>query len=102
MFVTLSEDITSFVREVEGEVVFTRVAIAPAQIECYDLPTAPAKEATGGPSTARRARPRPLAPDAMNQILRRTIEQRTDRKALERVLRREKQARRELAAKLGP
>jgi hypothetical protein len=42
-----------------------------------------------------------LAPDAMNQILRRAIEQRTDHKALERVLKREKRARRELAAKLG-
>jgi hypothetical protein len=37
----------------------------------------------------------------MNQILRRAIEQRTDHKALERVLKREKRARRELAAKLG-
>jgi hypothetical protein len=37
----------------------------------------------------------------MNQILRRAIEQRTDHKALERALKREKQARRELAAKLG-
>ena len=38
-----------------------------------------------------------LAPDVMNQILRRAIEQRTDHKALERVLK----APRELAAKLG-
>jgi hypothetical protein len=43
-----------------------------------------------------------LTPDVMNQILRRAIEQRTDRKALERVLRRDRRARRELAAKLGP
>jgi hypothetical protein len=42
-----------------------------------------------------------LAPDVLNQILRRAIEQRTDHKAPERVLKREKQARRELAAKLG-
>jgi hypothetical protein len=38
-----------------------------------------------------------LAPDVMNQILRRAIEQRTGHKALERVLK----ALRELVAKLG-
>jgi len=42
-----------------------------------------------------------LAPDVMNQILRRAIEQRIDRKALERVLKREKRARREARRQAG-
>ena len=68
----------------------TRVADTPAQITQYDLPTAPPKEGDNRAFHSMTCQAEALAPDVMNQILRRAIEQRTDSKALERVLRREK------------
>lgn len=101
MFVTLSEDIAAFVKELGGEVIFTRVTVTPAQVAQYDLPTAPPKPGDNRAFHGSTCQAEALAPDAMNRILQKAIEQRTDRKKLERVLRRERQARRELAAKLG-
>ena len=82
MFVTLSEDITAFVRELRGKVVFTRVAVTPAQVAQYDLPTAPQKPTDKRAFHGSTCQAEALAPDAMNRILQRAIEQRTDRRAL--------------------
>ncbi len=43
MFDSLAEDVTAFVEHFDGVVWFERIAITPAQIEQYQLPTAPAK-----------------------------------------------------------
>jgi len=95
MFVTLKEDVEAFVSELGGEVTFTRVAVTPAQVAQYDLPTAPQK------ASDKRVPGRGLGTRRDEPRLAEAIEQRINRSALERVLKREKRARRELAAKLG-
>jgi hypothetical protein len=43
IFLALTEDVTAFAKENSGEVTFTRLAVTPAQIKRYRLPTAPPK-----------------------------------------------------------
>jgi hypothetical protein len=101
-FLALWEDVRAFARDLGGEAAtFTRLAVIPQQIDRYRLPTAPPKpsdrRAFRGPTCQAEA----LAPDVLADILRNVIEQRIDRAAYERVLRRERQVRRELLARLG-
>jgi hypothetical protein len=100
MFVTLMEDVSAFVRDLGAEVIFTRLAVTPARIAEYGLPTAPHKLDDNRAFIRETCQAEALAPDMMNAILREAIEQRLDKRLLQRVLKQERQARRELTREL--
>jgi hypothetical protein len=102
MFIALMEDIEAFARELGGSVTFTRLAVTPDQIRKLRLETQPKKtiardRAFGSKWTCQAEA---IAPDALAQIVRKAIEDRIDKKALRRVLAREKRVQKELIAKL--
>jgi hypothetical protein len=101
MFLAFLEDVQAFARHLGGEATFTRLAVTPEQIARYRLPTAPPKRDDRRAFSGQTCQAEALAPDDLADILRSAIEQRLDRAAYERVLRRERQVRRELLAKLG-
>jgi hypothetical protein len=94
------EDVAAFTRDLGGEVTFTRLAVTPAQIRRYRLPTAPPKPTDKRAFNGRTCQAEALAPDDLADILRIAIEERIDRAVYERVLRRERRVQRELIRKL--
>jgi hypothetical protein len=96
MFVTLMEDISAFVRALGAEVIFTRLAVTPAQIRQYRLPTAPKKPGDKRAFIGATCQAEALAPDVMNSILRKAIVERLDMKVLQRMLKEEKKVQQEL------
>jgi hypothetical protein len=85
-----------------GHVRFTRLAVTEEQVEHYQLPTAETNpednRAFSGDWTCQAEA---LAPDVMNAILRDALAARVDAKALARLLKQERAARRELMVRLG-
>jgi hypothetical protein len=102
MFAAYLEDVEAFTRDLGGEAIFTRLAVTPAQISEFDLPTAPPKPTDRRAFNGETCQAEALAPDVLAGILRDAIEARIDRRALDRVLKRERAARRELMARLSP
>ena len=101
MFLAFLEDVEAFTRELGGNATFTRLAVTPEQIERYALPTAPAKDTDKRAFSGETCQVEALAPDVLANILRTAIEQRIDRRVLERVLRKERVARRSLLLQLS-
>jgi hypothetical protein len=101
MFLAILEDIEAFTRDLGGNVTFTRLAVTPAQIAEYDLPTAPPKAGDKRAFRGRTCQAEALAPNVLADILRTAIEQRIDRRVYDRVLRRERAVRRDLVRRLG-
>jgi hypothetical protein len=101
LFLAAMEDITAFARELGGEVTFARLAVPREQIARYRLPTAPPKASDRRAFRGQTCQAEALAPDVLAGILRHAIEERTDRRALDRVLKRERQVRRELQPRLS-
>ena len=100
MFLALAEDIEAFVRELGGEVAFHRLAVTPAQVKRLRLPTAPAKESDKRAFRGQTCQAEAIAPDELASIVRDAIESRTDKRALDRVLRRETRIRAALVKRL--
>ena len=104
MFIALTEDVEAFARELGGSVRFTRLAVTPDQISDLGLETQVKKvtdKRAFGSKTTRTCQAEAIAPDVLARIVRDAIESRIDRKALRRVLAREKRVRQELVAKLS-
>jgi hypothetical protein len=101
MFVAYLEDVEAFTRDLGGEATFTRLAVTPAQISEFGLPTSPPKPGDNRAFNGETCQAEALAPDALAAILRDAIEARIDRRALNRVLKREREVRRELMARLS-
>jgi hypothetical protein len=101
MFAAYLEDVEAFTRDLGGEATFTRLAVTPAQIAAYDLPTAPPKATDRRAFAGETCQAEALAPDVLASILRDAIEARIDRRALNRVLKREREVRRELMTRLS-
>jgi hypothetical protein len=101
MFACYLEDVEAFTRDLGGEATFTRLAVTPAQVALYDLPTAPPKPTDRRAFAGATCQAEALAPDVLAEILRDAIEARIDRRAFARVLRREREVRRELMARLA-
>jgi hypothetical protein len=95
------EDIEAFTDALGGEVSLSRLAVTPEQIARYRLPTAPPKATDRRAFHGQTCQAEALAPDVLADILRTAIEQRIDLRAYERVLRRERQVRRELSERLS-
>jgi hypothetical protein len=100
MFAAYLEDVGAFTRDLGGEATFTRLAVTPDQIAAYDLPTAPPKPTDRRAFTGQTCQAEALAPQ-LAEILRSAIEARINRRMLDRVLKRERAVRRELAARLA-
>jgi hypothetical protein len=95
MFLALLEDIEAFTRDFGGNVTFTRLAVTPAQIRQYRLPTAPPKPGDRR-AFGQTCQAEALPPDTLANILRTAIEERVDQRVLDRVLRQERRIRREM------
>jgi hypothetical protein len=100
-FAAYLEDVEAFTFELGGEAGFTRLAVTPAQIAAYDLPTAPPKPTDRRAFAGQTCQPEALAADVLAGLLRDALEARIDRRALDRVLRRERAVRRELLERLS-
>jgi hypothetical protein len=100
-FLAFWEDVAAFARELGGEVVFTRLAVTPDQIQRYDLPTAPKKPTDKRAFRGKTCQAEALPPDVLADMLRTAIEQRINRRVYERVLRQERIVRRDLMRRLG-
>jgi hypothetical protein len=99
MFLAFLEDVEAFVRELGGQATFTRLAVTPAQIREYRLPTAPPKATDNRAFSGQTCQAEALPPDVLANILRTAIEERVDQRVLDRVLRQERRIRRELIKK---
>jgi hypothetical protein len=102
MFAAYLEDVEAFTRDLGGEATFTRLAVTPEQVREFNLPTAPPKPTDRRAFHGQTCQAEALAPDVLASILRDAIEARIDRRALDRVLRRERAVRHELMARLSP
>lgn len=100
LFLALAEDVQAFAVELGGVVEFSRLAVTPAQIDRLALVTAPPKATDRRAFNGETCQAEAIPPDVLASILRDAIETRIDRKALARVLKREKQVRRELKNRL--
>jgi len=101
IFLALSEDVTAFTERLGGEVTFTRLAVTPAQIKRYRLPTAPPKPTDNRAFSGQTCQAEALPPDVLANILRTAITDRLDERAYKRVLQAERKARRTVMARLG-
>ena len=101
MFLAFLEDVEAFARNLGGDVTFSRLAVTPAQIRQYRLPTAPPKTTDNRAFRGQTCQAEALAPDVLATILREAIEARIDQQQLDRVLKRERRVRQELVRKLG-
>jgi len=97
MFLAFLEDVEAYARELGGQATFTRLAVTPAQIQQYRLPTAPPKATDNRAFAGETCQAEALPPDALANILRTAIEERIDQRVLDRVLRQERRIRRELS-----
>jgi hypothetical protein len=102
MFAAYLEDVEAFTRDLGGEATFTRLAVTPAQIREFELSTAPPKPGDKRAFSGMTCQAEALAPDVLAEILRDAIEARIDHRMLDRVLKREREVRRELMARLSP
>jgi hypothetical protein len=100
MFAAYLEDVEAFTLELGGRAAFTRLAVTPEQMSEFDLPTAPPKPSDRRAFNGQTCQAEALAPDVLAEILRAAIEARIDRRALDRVLKRERAVRRELMVRL--
>jgi hypothetical protein len=100
LFLALAEDVQAFADELGGVVEFSRLAVTPEQIGRLGLATALPKETDRRAFNGATCQAEAIPTDVLAAILGDAIESRIDRKALERVLKREKQTRRELKSRL--
>jgi hypothetical protein len=100
-YLAFQEDIQAFAREFGGDVTFTRLAVTPAQIREYRLPTAPPNPEDKRAFSGKTRQVEALVPDDLAAIVRSAIESRIDQAVLDRVLRREKRERAKLIKVLG-
>jgi hypothetical protein len=101
MFLAFLEDVEAFTRDLGGCATFARLVVTPEQIKQFSLPTAPPKSSDNRAFSGQTCQAEALPPDVLAEILRTAIDDRLDRDAYGRVLRREKRARRELRRRLG-
>jgi len=78
-----------------------RLAVTPQQIGEYRLPTAPPKATDNRAFSGETCQAEALSPDVLANILRLAIEERVDRRVLDRVLRQERRIRRELTKRFA-
>jgi hypothetical protein len=68
MFLAFLEDVEAFTRDLGGDATFTRLAVTPAQVTTYDLPTAPPKPTDKRAFAGQTCQAEALAPVAKARI----------------------------------
>jgi hypothetical protein len=102
IYSSLEEDVVAFAEEeLASTVTFTRLAVTPAQIRRYRLPTAPPKATDRRAFSGQTCQAEALPPDVLAQIVEAAIQQRLDTRQYDRVLRDERKARKWLMERLG-
>lgn len=101
MFGSLDEDVQAFARHYGGEVVFTRLAVTPKQVEQYRLPTAPPKATDNRSFDGLTTQAEALDPRTLAAIVREGIESRMDLDIYEELLAEEKTQRAGLITRLA-
>ncbi|OYW52883.1 MAG: hypothetical protein B7Y80_19350 [Hyphomicrobium sp. 32-62-53] len=102
LFSSLAEDVGAMCAELVGKLpTFTRLAVTPAQIDAFNLPTAPAKVTDRRAFEGQTVQAEALPPDILSGIVREAIEARRDRATLEQVLAAEAGHRTALTEMLG-
>ena len=89
MFGSLGEDVQTFTDYYGGNVEFVRLAVTPAQVDEYDLPTAPAKVTDRRAFTGLTTQAEALDPRTLAKLVREAITSRMDADVYRDVLRRE-------------
>jgi hypothetical protein len=104
IFDALAEDVAAFCDDIGGAAAFIRLAVTPAQIKRYRLPTAPPKatDKRGGFTDTQTCQAEALPPDVLATLLRTAITDRLDARAYKRVLREEKAVQRAILERLEP
>jgi hypothetical protein len=100
IFDALAEDVRAFCDDIGGEPTFTRLAVTPAQIRRYQLPTAPPKasDKRSGFTDTQTCQAEALPPDILATILRTAITARLDERLQARAAGRESSAARNSGA----
>ena len=96
VFSSFEEDVTAWVDSLGGFGLFERVAVTPAQVEAYDLATAPAKKTDRRSFDGETCQAEALGPDILAAILTTAIESHFDLTAYRETLRVEDEQRAEL------
>ena len=89
MFGSLGEDVKAFADYYGGNVEFIRLAVTPAQVDQYDLPTAPPKTTDRRAFTGLTTQAEALDPRTLSQLVQEAITGRMDADVYLDVLRRE-------------
>lgn len=102
VFLSLAEDVQAFVEGVDGDALatFTRLAVTPAQIVTYALPTAPAKATDPRAFDGETVQAEALPPDVLATLVTDALEARLDHQQRRAVLAQEARDRRRLVAAL--
>ena len=101
LVLSIEEDVAAFIAELGGEAGFVRIAVTPAQIAEFDLPTAPPKATDNRAFAGETVQAEALAPDVLAEIVRDAIVARLDVSAYEAALERETAERAEVIERLG-
>ena len=96
VFSSFEEDVTAWVDSLGGFGLFERVAVTPAQVDAYDLATAPAKKTDRRSFDGETCQAEALGPDVLAAILTNAIESHFDLTAYREILRDEDEQRAEL------
>ena len=96
VFSSFEEDVTAWVDSLGGFGLFERVAVTPAQVDAYDLATAPAKKTDRRSFDGETCQAEALGPDVLAAILTTAIESHFDLTAYREILRDEDEQRAEL------
>ena len=96
VFSSFEEDVTAWVDSLGGFGLFERVAVTPAQVDAYDLATAPAKKTDRRSFDGETCQAEALGPDILAAILTTAIESHFDLTAYREILRDEDEQRAEL------
>jgi hypothetical protein len=102
LFSSMADDVAALIRDrgLPGRVLFTRLAVTPAQIVELGLPTAPPKETDRRSFEGDTVQAEAIPPDVLAQIVADAIHERLDRAAYQSVLVRERRIRRDLSERL--
>lgn len=101
LFLALVEDVTAFVRDLGGEVTFSRLAVTPDQIHELTLSTAPPKPTDRRAFAGETCQAEAIAPDVLARIVLDAVESRIDMPTYQRVLAHESEERERLVRLIG-
>jgi hypothetical protein len=101
VFCSLDEDVRAFLKDMDGDATFTRLAVLPEHIETHRLPTVPPKATDNRAFHGMTVQCEALPPDVLAGILDGAIHERLDWDAYDEALTMEKRGREWLLERIG-